>query len=164
MAYRFSFIYANLGTADNSIGYGSLDGQLYCSGALLRFLPELRYTTADMVGCGFFPRAQMILFTKNGERVAYIPFSYDSEHVELYPTVASIGSSTVKVNFGQRRFAYREANQNAWGFGVYSEMEIYDLPPPPPAYGAPSDAGSSSSITNVPNESLARRSSYTPHP
>ncbi|KAJ9088440.1 Protein ssh4 [Entomophthora muscae] len=152
------------GHADNSIGYGSLDGQLYCSSVLLRFLPELRYSSRDTVGCGFFPRAQMVLFTKNGERVAYIPFSLLSGDVELYPTVASIGTSIVRVNFGQRRFTYREANQNAWGFGVYSGMEIYDLPAPPPAYGTPPDSDSNPQITIVPNASLARRSSFTPQP
>lgn len=147
----------------NSVGFSSKHGQLYCNGNLTNYSSDFRFSTRDVVGCGYFPQAQMVLFTKNGRRVAYLPFNFISDNESLYPTIASSGPSTIKCNFGQKRFVLREANQNAWGFGVYSEIEVYDLPAPPPAYQPSNSADTNTATPNsLTINTVTRRTSCTP--
>ncbi|KAI9295868.1 hypothetical protein K502DRAFT_341344 [Neoconidiobolus thromboides FSU 785] len=127
----------------NSVGYCSLDGQLYVNGSLDHYNPDLKYRQGDIIGCGYFPRNQTLIFTKNGEREMSIKFTaslLDENCFDLYPVIGSTGTCIVKANFGQHKFIFKEANRNAWGIGPSNAFDTNDLVSPPPSYELAKDS------------------------
>ncbi|GBC52422.2 concanavalin A-like lectin/glucanase domain-containing protein [Rhizophagus irregularis DAOM 181602=DAOM 197198] len=61
----------------------------------------------NVVGCGYCPKTGQVFFTMNGN---YLGIAYTSLSHNWYPTIGSNGVCSLKVNFGQKEFKYKEAN------------------------------------------------------
>ncbi|KAI8342785.1 concanavalin A-like lectin/glucanase domain-containing protein [Chlamydoabsidia padenii] len=88
----------------HSVGYFSDDGNKFCddpSGGQT-FGPA--WTKGDTVGCAYAVETGTVSFTLNGHLVGHA-FSGLESHV-YYPSVASDGPASVRVNFGATPFKY----------------------------------------------------------
>ncbi|POG62189.1 hypothetical protein GLOIN_2v1846635 [Rhizophagus irregularis DAOM 181602=DAOM 197198] len=61
----------------------------------------------DVIGCGYCPNTGQIFFTMNGKNLG---IAYTSLFYNWYPTIGSNGFCSLNVNFGQKKFKYKEAN------------------------------------------------------
>ncbi|CAB5344761.1 unnamed protein product [Rhizophagus irregularis] len=61
----------------------------------------------DVIGCGYCPKTGQVFFTMNGN---YLGIAYTGLFHNWYPTIGSNGVCSLKVNFGQKEFKYKEAN------------------------------------------------------
>jgi hypothetical protein len=61
----------------------------------------------DVIGCGYCPYTGQIFFTMNGKKLG---IAYTGLFHNWYPTIGSNGHCSLKVNFGQEEFKYKEAN------------------------------------------------------
>ncbi|CAB5344734.1 unnamed protein product [Rhizophagus irregularis] len=61
----------------------------------------------DVIGCGYCPSIGQVFFTMNGKNLG---IAYTGLFHPWYPTIGSNGVCSLKVNFGQEEFKYKEAN------------------------------------------------------
>ena len=61
-----------------------------------------------MIGCGYYPKTRQVFFTKNGKNLGIVYTSLFPH--KWFPTIGSNGKCSLKVNFGQEMFKYKEAN------------------------------------------------------
>ena len=61
----------------------------------------------DVIGCGYYPCTGQIFFTKNGKSLGV---AYTGLFHIWFPTIGSDGICSLKANFGQMEFKYRQAN------------------------------------------------------
>ncbi|UZO08615.1 uncharacterized protein OCT59_028868 [Rhizophagus irregularis] len=77
----------------------------------------------DIIGCGYCPNTGQVFFTMNGK---YLGIAYTGLfHTTWYPTIGSNGVCSLKVNFGQEEFKYKEANDISIA-GMISSYKVND--------------------------------------
>ncbi|CAB4472736.1 unnamed protein product [Rhizophagus irregularis] len=77
----------------------------------------------DIIGCGYCPNTGQVFFTMNGK---YLGIAYTGLfHTTWYPTIGSNGVCSLKVNFGQEEFKYKEANDISIA-GMISSYKVDD--------------------------------------
>ncbi|CAB5387308.1 unnamed protein product [Rhizophagus irregularis] len=108
-------IYRLPGCDTHSVGFHSDEGRTFHNeGYTGSKYAEKWGKVNDVIGCGFCPSTGQVFFTMNGN---HLGFAYTGLFHTWYPTIGSNGVCSLKVNFGQEEFTYKEAN----------DMNIADL-------------------------------------
>jgi len=90
------------GWQTESYAYHGDDGNKFSNGEHNRFGP--RFTTGDIIGCGYNNVTKEIFYTKNGQ---FVGVAFENCPNSLYPTVALASpGERIHVNFGQTPFLF----------------------------------------------------------
>ncbi|PKK69075.1 SPRY-domain-containing protein [Rhizophagus irregularis] len=96
------------GCDTHSVGFHSDEGRTFHNeGYTGSKYAEKWGNVDDVIGCGYCPNTGQIFFTMNGKNLG---IAYTSLFYNWYPTIGSNGFCSLNVNFGQKKFKYKEAN------------------------------------------------------
>ncbi|CAB4418342.1 unnamed protein product [Rhizophagus irregularis] len=101
-------IYRLPGCDTHSVGFHSDEGRSFHNeGYTGSKYAEKWGEINDVIGCGYCPSIGQVFFTMNGKNLG---IAYTGLFHPWYPTIGSNGVCSLKVNFGQEEFKYKEAN------------------------------------------------------
>ncbi|UZO08642.1 uncharacterized protein OCT59_028895 [Rhizophagus irregularis] len=101
-------IYRLPGCDTHSVGFHSDEGRTFHNeGYTGSKYAEKWGEINDVIGCGYCPSIGQVFFTMNGKNLG---IAYTGLFHPWYPTIGSNGVCSLKVNFGQEEFKYKEAN------------------------------------------------------
>ncbi|GES98417.1 concanavalin A-like lectin/glucanase domain-containing protein [Rhizophagus clarus] len=96
------------GCDTHSVGFHSDEGRTFHNEGYTGSKYAVKWGKVnDVIGCGYYPSTGQVFFTMNGE---YLGIAYTGLFHSWYPTIGSNGICSLKVNFGQEEFEYKEAN------------------------------------------------------
>ncbi|CAB5344710.1 unnamed protein product [Rhizophagus irregularis] len=101
-------IYRLPGCDTHSVGFHSDEGRTFHNeGYTGSKYAEKWGEINDVIGCGYCPSIGQVFFTMNGKNLG---IAFTGLFHPWYPTIGSNGVCSLKVNFGQEEFKYKEAN------------------------------------------------------
>lgn len=116
------------GWRPNSYGYHGDDGRLFEDKITGRGKPYgPKFTTNDIVGCGYNVTNSSCFFTKNGKFIE-TAFKDLKQDVPWYPTIGmnSMGEK-VEVNFGSKPFAFNIELENILQEAHYKDLKLENI-------------------------------------
>ncbi|GES85162.1 concanavalin A-like lectin/glucanase domain-containing protein [Rhizophagus clarus] len=96
------------GCDTHSVGFHSDEGRIFHNEGYTGSKYAVKWGEVnDVIGCGYYPSTGQVFFTVNGENLG---IAYTGLFNTWYPTIGSNGVCSLKVNFGQEEFEYKEAH------------------------------------------------------